>query len=45
MMARVVVTQMMMMANVRRVRIAYDNVQPSIDGSEHEARGNKSAEA
>jgi hypothetical protein len=45
MMPRVVVTQVMMMADVRRVRIAYNNVQPSVDGREHEARGNESAEA
>lgn len=45
MMSRVVVTEVMMMADVGRVRIAYNNVQPSVDGSEHEARGNESAEA
>ena len=45
MMPRVVVTQVMMMADVRRVGIAYNDVQPSVDGSEHEARGNESAEA
>jgi hypothetical protein len=45
MMPCVIVTQVMMMADVRRVRIAYNDVQSSVDGSEHEARGNKSAEA
>jgi hypothetical protein len=45
MMPRVIVTQVMMMADVRRFRIAYDDSQPSVDGSEHEARGNKGAEA
>jgi hypothetical protein len=45
MMPRVVVTHVMMMADTRRVRVAYNNVQPSVDGSEHEARGNESAEA
>ena len=45
MVPRVVVTQVMMMADVRRVGIAYNNVEPSVDGSEHEARGNESAEA
>ena len=45
MMSRVVMTQVMMMADIRRVRITYDDVQTSVDGSKHEARGNKSAEA
>jgi hypothetical protein len=45
MMPRVIVTQVMMMAEVCRFRIAYDDSQPSVDGSEHEARGNKGAEA
>lgn len=40
----VIVTQVMMMADVRRFRIAYDDSQSSVDGSEHEARGNKSAQ-
>jgi hypothetical protein len=44
MMPRVVVTHMMM-TEARRVRVAYNNVQPSVDGSEHEACGNESAEA
>jgi hypothetical protein len=44
MVSRVIVTQVMMMADVRRVRIAYNDVQSSIDRSEHEARGNKSAQ-
>jgi hypothetical protein len=46
MMPRVIVTQVvMMMGGVRCVRIAYDDVQASVDGREHEAGGNKSAEA
>ena len=45
MMPRVVVTQVMMMADVRRVGIAYNNSQPSVDGSEHETCGNERAEA
>ena len=40
-----VMTKVMIMADVRRVRIAYNDVQSSVDGSEHEACGNKSAEA
>jgi hypothetical protein len=44
MMSRVIVA-VMMMTDVRRVRIAHDNFQSSIDWSEHEARGNESAEA
>jgi hypothetical protein len=44
MMLGVIVTQVMMMADVRRFRIAYDDSQSSVDRSEHEARGNKSAE-
>jgi hypothetical protein len=39
-----VMTRVMMMADVRRVRIAYNDIQSSVDGSEHEARRNKSAE-
>jgi len=45
MMPRVVMTHVMMVTEVRRVRVAYNNVQPSVDRSEHEARGNESAEA
>jgi hypothetical protein len=45
MMPRVIVAQVMMMGEVRCVRIAYNDVQSSVDRSEHEARGNKSAEA
>jgi hypothetical protein len=45
MMSRVVMTQVMMMADLRRVRIAYDDVQTPVDGSKHVSRGNKSAEA
>ena len=44
-MSRVVMTQVMMMADVRRVRIAYDDFQTPVDRSKHEARRNKSAEA
>jgi hypothetical protein len=44
MMSRVIVA-VMMMTDVCRVRIAHDNFQSSIDWSEHEARGNESAEA
>jgi hypothetical protein len=43
MMSRVIVA--VMMTDVRRVRIAHDNFQSSIDWSEHEARGNESTEA
>ena len=43
MMSRVIVA--VKMTDVRRVRIAHDNFQSSIDWSEHEARGNESAEA
>jgi hypothetical protein len=44
MMSRVLVA-VMMMTDVRRVRIAHHNFQSSIDWSKHEARGNESAEA
>jgi hypothetical protein len=45
MMSRVVMTQVMMMADVRRVRIAYDDGETPVDRSKHEPRRNKSAEA
>jgi hypothetical protein len=44
-MPRVIVTQVMVMGGVRCVRIAYNDVQPSVDGREHEACGNKRAQA
>jgi hypothetical protein len=44
MMSRVIVA-VLMMTDVRRVRIAHDHFQSSIDWCEHEARGNESAEA
>ena len=45
MMPRVIVTQVMTMGEVRRVRIAYNDVQSAVDGSKHEAGGNKCAQA
>jgi hypothetical protein len=36
---------MMMVTGVYRIRVAYNNFQPSVDWSKHETRGNERTEA